>query len=203
MGCRFDCAYEHELRQIFEITNVPLCIIFAHPCKYISHIKYANKINVELMTFDNEEELIKIHTYFPNARLLLRIAVEDSQSLCKFNTKFGCKIENVEKLILVARNLNLNLQGFSFHVGSGCKSSTVYYRALKICYEAMCIADKYNYQIKIINICGGFIAAIDDDGISIEDMSIEIKKVFVIFFITKHRVYRRTRVLYGKEISYT
>jgi ornithine decarboxylase len=64
-----------------------------------SQIKYARANDVDMMTFDCEEELYKIRLYHPYAKLILRLAVDDSQSLCKFNSKFGCKIENIEKLI--------------------------------------------------------------------------------------------------------
>lgn len=180
LGCNFDCASKSELFQILDITNDPSRIIFAHPCKYISHIQYARENNIDLMTFDCEEELLKIYKYYPNARLLLRLAVDDSKSLCKFNIKFGCKIENLRKLIQVVNSLNLNLVGFSFHVGSGCSSANIYYDALKICKEAQKISNEYGYITRIIDIGGGFVAY--TDGISFEDIATEINKGITDFF---------------------
>ena len=43
-------------------------IIFAHPAKLPSHIKYAKKMNVEMMTADSESELVKISEHFPEAK---------------------------------------------------------------------------------------------------------------------------------------
>lgn len=43
-------------------------IIYANPCKQKSFIKYAAKRQVEMMTFDNEAELIKVKEIFPDAK---------------------------------------------------------------------------------------------------------------------------------------
>jgi ornithine decarboxylase len=43
-------------------------IIYAHPCKPPVHIQFAAENGVELMTFDNEDELIKIQSIHPQAR---------------------------------------------------------------------------------------------------------------------------------------
>lgn len=43
-------------------------IIFAHPAKLPSHIKYSKKVGVEQMTVDSETELSKIQEFFPEAK---------------------------------------------------------------------------------------------------------------------------------------
>ena len=43
-------------------------IIYANPCKQTSHIKFASKNNVPLMTFDNETELYKIKAVYSDAK---------------------------------------------------------------------------------------------------------------------------------------
>lgn len=43
-------------------------IIFAHPTKYPSHIKYARKVGIKQMTIDSEAELFKIKDIFPEAK---------------------------------------------------------------------------------------------------------------------------------------
>ena len=61
----------------------PNRIIFANPCKQASHVKYAAANNVAMMTFDNEQELHKVKTFYPDAQLVIRIRVDDSKSLCQ------------------------------------------------------------------------------------------------------------------------
>lgn len=180
LGCKFDCASKQEIQQILKLTNDPSSIVFAHPCKYISHLNFAKEKGVNLMTFDCEEELHKIKKYHPDAKLLLRLAVDDSQSLCKFNIKFGCKQDNVLSILQLAKELDMNLVGFSFHVGSGCKSAYTYYDALRICKEATVTAINLGFTIDIIDLGGGFMA--HTDGVCFEDIANKIKEGINIFF---------------------
>jgi diaminopimelate decarboxylase len=43
-------------------------IIYANPCKQSSYIRYAQEVGVEIMTFDNEQELLKIQQIYPHAK---------------------------------------------------------------------------------------------------------------------------------------
>jgi len=159
LGCNFDCASKKEIKLLVEKELVSLKddrIIFANPCKISHHLEYAKENNVNLLTFDCGEELYKIKKYHPDAKLILRLAVDESYSMCKFNKKFGCKLEDIEDLLKIGLILNLNIVGFSFHVGSNCSSSQVYYDALKDCKYAYNIAKKLKLNISIIDIGGGF-----------------------------------------------
>lgn len=155
-GVNFDCASEDELRKIIKITNDPSRIIFANPCKMMSQIRYARANDIDLMTFDCEEELYKIRVCHPYAKLILRLAVDETNSACKFNKKFGCHSDNIENLLIKAKAMELNIVGFSFHVGSGCISCVNYYNAIKTCYDAVLLAKKTDINITIIDIGGGF-----------------------------------------------
>ena len=46
----------------------PSRIIYANPCKPVSHILYAAHHGVQPLTFDSEEELIKVAQHYPGAR---------------------------------------------------------------------------------------------------------------------------------------
>jgi len=192
LGTYFDCASENEIKAIVELTNDPNTIIFANPCKMSSQIKYARANDVDTMTFDCEEELYKIKLYHPYANLILRLSVDESHSICKFNTKFGCRLENVDYLINLVKLLKLNLIGFSFHVGSGCKSVDSYYNAIELCRGAYDIAVKHAIKITIIDIGGGFPGVYNanenanenanDNSISIEQIAEKIAEAQKTFF---------------------
>ena len=156
LGVYFDCASEAEIKTIIEVTNDPTRIIFANPCKMSSQIRYARANDVDLMTFDCEEELYKIKLYHPYAKLILRLAVDESSSICKFNKKFGCFIDQVEELLKISSTLKLDVVGFSFHVGSGCSEPECFYSAIESCKKAFDIASILNLNITIIDIGGGF-----------------------------------------------
>jgi ornithine decarboxylase len=157
LGCNFDCASKNEIATIFNIGNDSSKIIFANPCKIPSHIAFARDNGVNLMTFDCVEELYKINKINPRAELILRLCVDDSDSICKFNSKFGCKLENIDLIFRTIQELNANLVGFSFHVGSGCQNANNYFKAIQDCKFAYVLATKYDIEtIKIIDIGGGF-----------------------------------------------
>lgn len=182
LGTYFDCASENEIKTIIEITNNPKTIIFANPCKMSSQIKYARANDVDMMTFDCEEELYKIRLYHPYAELVLRLSVDDSHSVCKFNSKFGCKIENVDNLINLVKLLKLNLVGISFHVGSGCKSVDSYYTAIQTCRAAYELALKNDMKIRVIDIGGGFPGIDNENSINIEQIATKLKEAQEQFF---------------------
>ncbi len=58
---------QQEIEKVLNMGVSPEKIIFANPCKMISHIKYAKKCGVKKMTFDCENELHKIQQYFKDA----------------------------------------------------------------------------------------------------------------------------------------
>ena len=180
LGANFDCASENEMKTIIEITKDPSRIIFANPCKMSSQIRYARANDVDLMTFDCEEELYKIKLYHPYAKLVLRLAVDDSNSKCQFNKKFGCKLEQVDELLKIAKTLKLEVVGFSFHVGSGCTSADNFYDAIKTCREATDIANQMDMSISMIDIGGGFPGL--DRNIKFEDIANSISKGIHDFF---------------------
>jgi ornithine decarboxylase len=183
LGCNFDCASKTELATIMNIVNDPGRIIFANPCKFPSHISYAKSNNISLMTFDCLEELDKIHTIYPDARLILRICVDDSNSKCKFNSKFGCKLEDIACIFQKICYLKLNLAGFSFHVGSGCEDPISYYKAIRDCRFAYTEATKYGLIPTIIDIGGGFSGRTRD--VSFEEICYNIKRAQHSFFKSK------------------
>ena len=173
LGANFDCASEAEIRLIMEATKDPSRIIFANPCKMSSQIRYARANDVDLMTFDCEEELYKIKLYHPYTKLILRLAVDDSKSICKFNSKFGCKLDQVEELLVITKTLKLDVIGFSFHVGSGCLSADSFYDAIGQCREATNIAKSLDITVSMIDIGGGF-PGIDTAFIKFEDIAQKI-----------------------------
>jgi ornithine decarboxylase len=186
LGCNFDCASENEMKMVIEITKDSSRIIFANPCKMSSQIRYARANDVDLMTFDCEEELYKIKLYHPYAKLILRLAVDDSKSKCKFNKKFGCKLANVEELLNIVKTLKLDVIGFSFHVGSGCSSADIFYDAIYECKKACDIAVKIGIDVSVIDIGGGF-PGIDRD-IKFEDIAKRINDGIDEFFSEKGNI---------------
>ena len=134
----------------------PKDIIFANPCKSSTFLEYAKTNGIDLMTFDNEEELAKIQSIYPGARLVLRIKVDDSNSSIRLGLKFGTDMKNVEHLLRRAKDMNLTVVGIAFHVGSGCHSKESYVEAIRDSRIAFDLSLKLGFPMSLLDIGGGF-----------------------------------------------
>jgi ornithine decarboxylase len=156
LDVNFDCASKNEIAAVVGITNAPSRIIFANPCKMSNQIKYARANDVDLMTFDNDNELYKIKLYHPYSRLILRIRVDDSSSVCRFGCKFGIDPGDARRLLEIAKTLSLNVVGVSFHVGSGCKDPELYRKAIEDAKSVFDVATELGMTFDTLDIGGGF-----------------------------------------------
>lgn len=170
LGCCFDCASQQEILQTINLGVKPEKIIFANPCKPVDYIKFSRSNDVDLLVVDSCYELFKIKLYHPEAEILVRIQVDDSKSLCKFNCKFGVELENVKEILETGKTLNLNIIGVSFHVGSGCEDAQVYWTALSDCKKVFDIAKSLDINMKLIDIGGGF-PGVSNSKVAFESMA--------------------------------
>ena len=88
------------------------------------------------VTADNVEELHKIATVFPDAKVIISIAVDNSKLVCHFNSKFGLQqqewvVECITSLKEEKRQKRVRVEtatsqwDLSFHIGLGCGSEAV------------------------------------------------------------------------------
>ncbi|KAI8993375.1 pyridoxal-dependent decarboxylase [Pilobolus umbonatus] len=171
LGCGFDCASKNEIQQVLDLGVEPCRIIYANPCKQASFIRYSAQQNVNRMTFDNVEELYKIKKYFPEAELVLRILTDDSMSLCQLGLKFGAPLHTVQQLLETAKELELNVIGVSFHVGSGCLDENAFYDAVLRARRVFDQASELGYNFSLLDVGGGFPGADVKDGITFEKVA--------------------------------
>ena len=182
LGVNFDCASKNEIILALDATNNDASrIIFANPAKADSHLKYARGVDVDLMTFDNMYELLKIVNYHPNAQLVVRIKVDDSHSICRFNSKFGADLDDVDGLMKLAKTIGLDIVGVSFHVGSGCKNVDAYRTAIEHSRKVFNIGLDNGYTLKILDIGGGF-PGTNDSVIKFEDIATTINNSINEYF---------------------
>jgi ornithine decarboxylase len=157
LGTGFDCASKGELQKVLELQVPTSRIIYANPCKQSSHIKFAAANNVEFMTFDNETELHKIKTLHPGAKMVVRILPPaNTKCQCQLGMKFGCHPKKVPHLLRVAKQLDVEVVGVSFHVGSGCYDAMAYYAAVASARTIFNIASLEGFHFNLLDIGGGF-----------------------------------------------
>ncbi|THU88680.1 hypothetical protein K435DRAFT_781952 [Dendrothele bispora CBS 962.96] len=165
VGCGFDCASNGEISQVLSLNNSTsvvdpsTSIIFANPCKPTSFILSSRRSGVQMMTFDNTDELYKIRKSYPQAKLVLRILTDSSRALCPLSLKFGAAMDVVPELLRLAKSLGLDVVGVSFHVGSGCYDPTVYAAAIRSAREVFDLAaqpENGGFDMELLDIGGGF-----------------------------------------------
>ncbi|KAI9296350.1 hypothetical protein K502DRAFT_289664 [Neoconidiobolus thromboides FSU 785] len=157
IGIGFDCASKKEINTMLQHGVKPEDIIYANPCKQVSHLRFARQNSVKKMTFDNLEELHKTHKYYPDAELYLRILPMDCNSKVPFGEKFGAEVNgSCVDLLKTAKELNLNVTGISFHVGSDCLNPQSYVETIRRSKLVFDQAKKLDINIKVLDIGGGF-----------------------------------------------
>ena len=150
----FDCASAREIDQAIPLVK-PNRIIYAQPCKKSNDIEYAQEKGVKTTVADSVEEIEKLELW--KGDVLIRLLVSDTGSKQPFGKKFGAPIEWLPNICQAARNLNLNITGFSFHVGSECQLADQYSKALQTCKDAERIIQKQGFDTQTIDIGGGFL----------------------------------------------
>lgn len=115
------------------------------------------------LVFDNADELIEIKSCAPEAELFLRIVTDDSSSACHLSQKFGTSLENTgaslettKDLLAQAKDLDLNVVGVSFHVGSGAQDPESFTAAVQDSRKVFDQAADLGYNLKTLDVGGGF-----------------------------------------------
>ncbi|RLN44359.1 hypothetical protein BBJ29_006450 [Phytophthora kernoviae] len=177
LGAGVDCASQSEVAMSLSHGVPPGRIIFANTMKQRSHLRFAREHNVPLMTFDSSDELLKVQCEFPEAKLVLRLQVDDSKARHQFGPKFGTPMADVPALLETAKRLNLNVVGVCFHVGVGVLEASAFVDAIVRAKQAFVMGLQAGYQFTLLNLGGGF--AGDDLGpVTFENAAKAINGVF-------------------------
>ena len=164
-GASFDVASYNEFMQIYEYIKhfeekdkdfyIWDKIIFSNTIKDRETLKKIKRYR-PLVTYDNKDELKKIKENCDTAGLVLRLKVPDTGSQVEMSSKFGAELADAYNLVKEAFNLGLVVEGLSFHVGSQCTNFDNYTAALQITSELFNDCRKKGYNLKIVDIGGGF-----------------------------------------------
>jgi ornithine decarboxylase len=109
------------------------------------------------MTFDCINEVDKIHSIYPEAELVLRIAVENTNAPAPMGKKFGAVFELWEPILIHCKELGMRVKGVSFHVGSGGCAFEQYENSLKHAEQIFEMAERLGMPaMDLLDIGGGF-----------------------------------------------
>jgi ornithine decarboxylase len=170
-GASFDVASLAEFLAVHEnVKDLPESerqafiwdrIIYANPIKTAETLEQLDPYK-PLVTYDNIEEVIKIARHAPHAGLVLRLRVPNTGSMVELSSKFGASPGEAVDLMAFARNNKLEVEGLSFHVGSQCTNVQNYVQALHVASSVLLEAKTQGFELKLLDIGGGFPAHYDD-----------------------------------------
>jgi ornithine decarboxylase len=179
-GSSFDVASYNEFMQVYEyIRNLDQKvkdfyiwdrIIFSNTIKDRDTLKKIRRYR-PLVTYDSIEELKKIKKNCNTAGLVLRLKVPDTGSQVEMSSKFGAEPGDAANLIRQAFDSGLVVEGLSFHVGSQCTNFDNYSAALTITSQIFNDARKKGYNLKIVDIGGGFPVPYDSQSPKFEKLA--------------------------------
>lgn len=169
-GASFDVASYSEFMQVYEYLHsfeekdkdfyIWDKIIFSNTIKDVDTLRKIKRYK-PLMTYDNRDELKKIRENCETAGLVLRLKVPDTGSQVEMGSKFGAEIADAASLIREAFDMDLVVEGLSFHVGSQCTNFDNFTSALQIVSEIFNDSHKKGYNLNLIDLGGGFPAPYD------------------------------------------
>jgi ornithine decarboxylase len=170
-GASFDVASMPEFLVVHEnIRDMPAKerqawiwdkIIYANPIKTNEALQELDQYK-PLVTYDNSEEIRKIRKYAPRAGLALRLKVPNTGAMVELSSKFGAPPGEAVKLIAEAHEHGLTVEGLSFHVGSQCTNFENYVAALQLSANIFKEAADRGFNLKLLDIGGGFPAPYDE-----------------------------------------
>lgn len=156
-GANFEVASVYELRMLADLGIPGERMIFGSSIKPAAHIREFHEYGVSRFAADSSQEIEKIASSAPGAKIYIRVSVDDSGSIFKFSEKFGTDKRNVLSLLELARERGLDPYGISFHVGSQASNPRAWAEAIEELVPVLEeLEQKAKIKIVMLNIGGGF-----------------------------------------------
>ena len=182
LGSYFDVASDGEMRFLTDMGIASERMVYANPVKTASGLKVAKETGVYKFTFDSESEISKMAKAIPGGTVLLRVRVDNPKALVDLNKKFGAHPDDVLPLLELARQQGLDVAGLCFHVGSQSSSADAYLEALEIFRSLFDKAKEAGFDLRILDIGGGFPIPAINEKIDVVKMVQEIYAAVVKYF---------------------
>jgi ornithine decarboxylase len=156
-GGALDLATTGEVQLAAALGIDPALCIDTHPIKRARDIRNALEYGVRTFVADNPDEIRKFRPYGERVSLLLRVSFRSPGAVCDLSRKFGCDPEDAIALARLAASLGIDVQGFSFHVGSQAADAHKHVEAIDACRQLLAAARREKLgTLNTLDIGGGF-----------------------------------------------
>ena len=155
-GAGFEIASTAELDLLLSLEVPAAEVCFSNPMRSRDADTYAAAKGMRWFVVDSVDELRRMHSVDPTARLYLRIATPNIGSDWPLSGKFGAGAGEAREIIATAAKLCADLAGVTFHAGSQCRNPEnwrVGMEKARIVFDAMI---KAGLKPRLLDIGGGF-----------------------------------------------
>jgi ornithine decarboxylase len=135
-------------------------LLYANTMKGMEDLKNAIQIGITKTTTDSVEGIEQLHTAYkeldlkPRISVIVRLAVDDSQSRSPFSIKYGATERDWLPILRLMNHYKLPFGGVSFHVGSGSSNPEAFVKAIQMCRQFRQVV---GHPIPMVDIGGGFL----------------------------------------------
>ncbi len=155
-GAGFEIASIAELDLLLELGVPAVEIFYSNPMKSRAYLEYAASKGVEWYVLDSVEELRKIVSVKPDAKMYLRIDAPNIGSDWPLAGKFGTHLSDIHHIIDEAARLNADLAGVTFHVGSQCRNPQNWRVGIERAIKVFADMREKGLNPRLLNIGGGY-----------------------------------------------
>jgi ornithine decarboxylase len=152
----FEIASVSELDLLISLGVPAEEIYYSNPMKSRAYLEYASSKGVEWYALDSIEELRKIVSIKPDAKMYLRIDTPNIGSDWPLAGKFGTHISDINEIITEAARLKADLAGVTFHVGSQCRNPLNWQVGIERAKKVFISMRRVGLRPRLLNIGGGY-----------------------------------------------
>ena len=151
---KVDCASPGEMALVKKVGFKASDILYANTMKSDSDLADAVDHDFLATTTDSVEGVEQLAQHTKTKPVIVRLAVDDSQSRSPFSIKFGAKREEWYPIVQAIRHHGLSLGGISFHVGSANSDPKGFRKAIQLCRT---FQQRTGCELDVVDIGGGFL----------------------------------------------
>ncbi len=155
-GTGFEIASIAELDLLLSLGVPAAEIFYSNPMKSRAYLEYAASKGVEWYVLDSVEELRKIVSVKPDAKMYVRIDTPNIGSDWPLAGKFGTHAAEIKEIILEAVKLKADLAGVTFHVGSQCRNPQNWRVGIERAKKVFADMRRVGLNPRLLNIGGGY-----------------------------------------------
>lgn len=150
----FYCTNRAELNLAVELAGEKR-VVYANPLWTRGNVRHARELGVDMLIFENYDDLVRMHSLHPTASLVLRVCMNapiDEQLIGN-----GCKLnEEAHRLLSLAADIGVKVVGISFSIGTGACSVGIYSYAIAQARHLFDVATAMGHEMSVLDIGGGF-----------------------------------------------